>query len=84
MLCSSLLGKVIYELKGPDLEGHAKLFRKPWASTAGMFVGVPPSLGEGTSEPLSLPLEGLPSSFVGVDEPEPLTLVCFLRAQARA
>lgn len=29
----SLCGKVIYELSGPDRQGHPKLFHKPWAST---------------------------------------------------
>ena len=30
----------VYELNGPDLEGKNKLFRKPWAMTANMFIGM--------------------------------------------
>ncbi len=35
----SLLGKVIYELRGPNRRGKLKLFRKPWAATFLMFLG---------------------------------------------
>ena len=30
----------VYELEGPDLEGKNKLFRKPWAMTLNMFIGM--------------------------------------------
>ena len=30
----------VYELEGPDLEGKDKLFRKPWAMTLNMFIGM--------------------------------------------
>lgn len=37
---SSLFGKVIYELKGPDRKGKPKFFAKPWASTCEPGGGV--------------------------------------------
>ena len=30
----------MYELEGPDLDGKNKLFRKPWAMTLNMFIGM--------------------------------------------
>lgn len=37
---ASLLGKIVYELSGKTQSGAEKLFRKPWASTAIMFLGM--------------------------------------------
>lgn len=37
---ASLLGKIVYELSGKDFNGDDKLFRKPWATTSFMFVGM--------------------------------------------
>jgi drug/metabolite transporter (DMT)-like permease len=37
---SSLFSKIIYGLRGEDKQGNGKYFRKPWASTAVMFVGM--------------------------------------------
>lgn len=36
----SLLAKTLYQLSGLDLQGDPKLFRKPWASTLMMFLGM--------------------------------------------
>ncbi|EIE22282.1 hypothetical protein COCSUDRAFT_42626 [Coccomyxa subellipsoidea C-169] len=37
---SSILSKVVYQTEGEDLSGHVKFFKKPWASTALMFVAM--------------------------------------------
>ncbi|DBA93044.1 TPA: hypothetical protein ACH3X2_003375 [Trebouxia sp. C0005] len=37
---ASLLGKIVYELSGEDFHGNDKLFRKPWATTTFMFIGM--------------------------------------------
>ncbi|EIE24529.1 hypothetical protein COCSUDRAFT_65401 [Coccomyxa subellipsoidea C-169] len=37
---TSLFAKIVYELEGPDLDGAAKLFRKPWAMATNMFIGM--------------------------------------------
>lgn len=37
---SSLLAKIIYELKAPGRGDHLKHFHKPWACTTMMFVGM--------------------------------------------
>lgn len=36
----TLVCVTVYELDGPDLDGKTKLFRKPWAMTANMFIGM--------------------------------------------
>lgn len=37
---TSLFAKLVYELKGEGLDGHEKYFRKPWAMTTIMFMGM--------------------------------------------
>ena len=33
-------GYAVYQTEGEDLSGHVKFFKKPWASTALMFVAM--------------------------------------------
>lgn len=37
---TSLFAKIVYELHGVGREGESKLFRKPWAMTTVMFLGM--------------------------------------------
>lgn len=37
---SSLVGKILYAVKGPDLKGHSKAFGKPWFAALLMFIGM--------------------------------------------
>ncbi|CAL8468753.1 g8293 [Coccomyxa elongata] len=37
---SSIFSKVVYQTEGEDLNGHTKYFKKPWASTALMFLAM--------------------------------------------
>lgn len=37
---SSLVGKILYAVKGPDLGGHSKAFGKPWFAALLMFLGM--------------------------------------------
>eukprot|EP00877_Chromochloris_zofingiensis_P014883 jgi/Chrzof1/9649/Cz04g10280.t1 len=37
---NSLLGKLVYQLKGEGIDGSDKLFRKPWATTTLMFMSM--------------------------------------------
>lgn len=37
---TSLYGYAVYQTEGEDLSGHVKFFKKPWASTALMFVAM--------------------------------------------
>ncbi|GIL90033.1 hypothetical protein Vretimale_18135 [Volvox reticuliferus] len=37
---TSLFAKIVYELKSTGVNGHEKYFRKPWAMTALMFLGM--------------------------------------------
>eukprot|EP01025_Chloroclados_australasicus_P033081 TRINITY_DN3360_c0_g3_i2.p1 TRINITY_DN3360_c0_g3~~TRINITY_DN3360_c0_g3_i2.p1 ORF type:complete len:541 (+),score=49.39 TRINITY_DN3360_c0_g3_i2:204-1625(+) len=37
---TSLLAKIVYELQGEGISGEQKYFRKPWAMTTIMFIGM--------------------------------------------
>ncbi|BDA43255.1 Solute carrier family 35 member F6 [Coccomyxa sp. Obi] len=37
---SSIFSKVVYQTEGEDMSGHPKYFKKPWASTALMFLAM--------------------------------------------
>lgn len=37
---TSLFAKIVYELQGPDKDGHMQYFTKPWAMTTVMFLGM--------------------------------------------
>ncbi|KAK9843952.1 hypothetical protein WJX81_000335 [Elliptochloris bilobata] len=37
---SSIFSKIVYQTEGKDLNGHTKLFRKPWATTSLMFLAM--------------------------------------------
>lgn len=36
---SSIFSKVVYQTEGEDLDGHAKLFRKPWCARCRFMLG---------------------------------------------